>query len=182
MKWLRALWSLKSYNHLHVSLAPTTDSWVTAWRGPYPGLDQTLCCQSWLDAAHWYRLLVNQSYIYYCFDCSSKLVRNFDQQFTSVAPCKRLLSIEISQSASTYLNTVPCYREYSQYHLCKINRRMKTLMKSTYQLLNDNGESYQRNAAHLGVASIRHYKIVWVDSYRSSATAITTMPEQCLWI
>ena len=175
-----------SLDYLQVSLVPKTDSWVTAWRGPYPRLDKIhlviLCCQSWLDAAHWYRLLVNQSNIYYSFYCSCQLVQNCDQQFTSVAPCKRLLIIDFSQPASTSLNTVPCYREYSQYHLCKINPRTYTLMKSTYQLLNDNGASYQRNAAHLGVASIRHHIIVWVDSYRYSATAVTTMPEQGLWI
>ena len=138
-------------------------------------------CQSCVDAAHWYRLLVKQSYIFCCFDCSCKLVRNFDQQFTS-APCKRLLIIEISQPASTYLNTVLCYREYPQFRLCKINRWTYTLMKNTYQLPNDYVASGQRNAAHLGVASIRHHIIVWVDSYRYSATAITTMREQGLWV
>ena len=63
--------------------------------------------------------------------------------------------IQISQLGGihkgiTSLNTAPCYKEYSQYHLCKINPRTYTLMKITYQLLNDYGASYQRNAAHLG--------------------------------
>ena len=105
--------------------------------------------------------------------------------------CSRVIEthviIEISQLVGihkgiTSLNTVPCYIEYSQYNLCKINPQTYTLMKITYQLLNDNGASYQRNAAQLGVASIRHRIIVWVDSHRYSTTAITTMPEQGLWV